>query len=243
MFEDSFFLEYVAPEDVAAIVIEPVLGEGGFVVAPDAFIKEMRRLCDKYGILLIADEIQSGYARTGKLFACEHWSVRPDIIVSAKSVAGGIPIACVTTRKDILDVFKPGELGGTYCGNALAAASSLKILEIMERDDYCEKANHIGHIALKRLYEMKEKYSLIGDVRGKGAMLAIELVKDRAAKEPAKAETKAIIAECIQNGLVVLSAGVRDNCIRFLTPLVITDDQLNAGFDILDKAIAKVTGQ
>lgn len=243
MFEDSFFLEYVAPDQVAAIVLEPILGEGGFVVPPDAFLKEMRRLCDKYGILFIADEIQSGYARTGKMFACEHWSVRPDIIVSAKSVAGGIPVACVTARKDIMESVNPGELGGTYCGNALATASSLKILEIMERDNFCEKANHIGNLTVKRLYELKEKYSLIGDVRGKGAMLAIELVKDRATKEPAKEETKAIIGECIKNGLVVLGAGVRDNCIRFLMPLVITDEQLNAGLDILDKAFEKVTGQ
>jgi len=240
MFEDSFFLEYVAPEQVAAIILEPILGEGGFVVPPDEFIKELRRLCDKYGILLIADEIQAGYARTGKMFACEYWSVRPDIVVSAKSVAGGIPVACVTARKDIMESVKPGELGGTYCGNALATASALKVLEIMERDDYCAKANHIGDITFKRLNEMKDKYSIVGDVRGRGAMLAIELVKDRATKEPAKAESKAIINECMTNGLVVLGAGVRDNNIRFLMPLVITDEQANAGLDILDNAIAKI---
>jgi len=240
MFEDSFFLEYVAPDQVAAIVIEPILGEGGFIVAPDEFMIEMRRLCDKYGILLIDDEIQSGYARTGKMFACEHWSVRPDIIVSAKSVAGGLPVSCVTARKDIMEAFAPGELGGTYCGNALATASSLKILEIMERDNYCDKANHIGEILEKRFDELKGKYSLIGDTRGVGAMRVLEFVKDRDTKEPAKAETKAIIGECMKNGLVVLGCGVRDNCIRFLTPLVITDEQLNAGLDILDKAIAGV---
>lgn len=241
MFEDSFFLEYVAPDQVAAMILEPILGEGGFVVPPDEFLIEMRRLCSKYGILLIDDEIQAGYARTGKMFACEHWSVRPDILVSAKSVAGGIPIACVTARKDIMESVTPGELGGTYCGNALASASALKVLEIMERDDFCKKANHIGGIAMKRLCEMKEKYGIIGDVRGKGAMLAIELVKDGVTKVPAKDETKAIIGECIQNGLVVLGAGVRDNCIRFLMPLVITDEQLHAGMDILDQAIAKIT--
>ena len=242
MFEESFFLEYVAPDQVAAIILEPILGEGGFIVPPDEFLTELRRLCDKYGILLIDDEIQAGYARTGKLFACEYWNIRPDILVSAKSVAGGIPIACVTARKDIMESVSPGELGGTYCGNALAAASALKILEIMERDNFCEKANHVGEIAFTRLLEMKEKYSLIGDVRGRGAMLAIELVKDRVSKEPAKEETKAIIGECIKNGLVVLGAGVRDNCIRFLMPLVITDEQLHAGMDILDRAIAKITG-
>jgi 4-aminobutyrate aminotransferase/(S)-3-amino-2-methylpropionate transaminase len=238
-FEDSYFLEYVAPESVAAIIIEPILGEGGFVIPPDAFLTELRRLCDKYGILLIADEIQTGYARTGKMFACEHWAVRPDIIVSAKSVAGGIPVSCVTARKDIMDSVGPGELGGTYSGNALATASALKVLEIMERDDFCGKAQHIGGIAMARLQQLKEKYPLVGDVRGRGAMLAIEFVKDRTTKEPAKEECKAIIGECMQNGLVVLGSGVRDNNIRFLMPLVITDEQLAAGFDILEAAVKK----
>ena len=201
---------------------------------------EMRRLCDKYGILLIADEIQSGYARTGKMFACEHWSVRPDMVVSAKSVAGGIPVACVTARKDIMESVSPGELGGTYSGNALATASALKSLEIMERDDFCGKAIRIGNITMDRLKEFKGKYGTVGDVRGAGAMLAIEFVKDKTTKEPAKEVTKAIISECMKNGLVVLGAGVRDNCIRLLTPLVIIDEQLNAGLDILDKAIAAV---
>lgn len=240
MFEESFFLEYVAPDEVAAIILEPILGEGGFVIPPDEFLQELRRLCDKYGILLIADEIQTGYARTGKMFACQYWSVRPDIVVSAKSVAGGIPVACVTARKDIMESVKPGELGGTYCGNALATASALKVLEIMERDDFCSKANHIGEITMPRLLEMKNKYSLVGDVRGRGAMMAIEFVKDPGTREPAKEETKKIINECISNGLVVLGAGVRDNNIRFLMPLVITDEQVHAGLDILDKAIEKI---
>lgn len=243
MFEESFFLEYVAPEETAAIILEPILGEGGFIVPPDEFLQEMRRLCDKYGILLIADEIQAGYARTGKMFACEHWSVRPDIVVSAKSVAGGIPVACVTAKKEIMEAVAPGELGGTYCGNALATASALKVLEIMERDDYCAKARHIGDITMTRFQEMKDKYEIIGDARGVGAMLVLEFVEDRKTKEPAKAKTKAIINECIQNGLVVLGAGVRDNCIRFLMPLVITDEQIAAGLDILEKAIRKINAE
>lgn len=243
MFEESYFLEYVDPEQVAAIVMEPVLGEGGFIVPPKEYMTGIRKLCDKYGILLVADEIQAGYARTGKMFACEHWDVRPDIVVSAKSVAGGIPVACVTAKKEIMEIFKPGELGGTYCGNALATASALKVLEIMERDDYCAKARHIGEVCMKRFLEMQEKYDIIGDVRGVGAMQAIEFVKDRETKEPAKDECKAIINECMMNGLVVLGAGVRDNCIRFLLPLVITDEQMNAGLDILEKAIAKIAGK
>lgn len=243
MFEESFFLEYVAPDETAAIILEPVLGEGGFIVPPDEFVQELRRLCDKYGIVLIADEIQSGYARTGKMFACEHWSVRPDMVVSAKSVAGGIPVSCVTAKKEIMESVSPGELGGTYSGNALATASALKVLEIMERDDFCAKARHIGDMTMKRFQEMKEKYQIIGDARGVGAMLVLEFVKDRTTKEPAKTETKAIINECMQHGLVVLGAGVRDNCIRFLMPLVITDEQVNAGLDILEKAIAKIDAE
>jgi 4-aminobutyrate aminotransferase / (S)-3-amino-2-methylpropionate transaminase / 5-aminovalerate transaminase len=243
MFEESFFLEYVAPEQVAAIILEPILGEGGFVIPPNEFIEAMRGLCDKYGIVFIADEIQTGYGRTGKMFASNHWPVKADIIVSAKSVAGGIPIACVTGKAEIMNCVSPGELGGTYCGNALASAAALKVLEIMERDDYPNKANHIGKICMERFAKMQEKYEIIGDVRGRGAMMALEFVKDRTTKEPAKVETKAIIQECWKNGLVVLGAGVRDNNIRFLTPLVITDAQLNAGLDILDKAIAKVTGK
>jgi 4-aminobutyrate aminotransferase/(S)-3-amino-2-methylpropionate transaminase len=243
IFEESYFLEYVAPESVAAIILEPIQGEGGFIIPPDEFVTALRGFCDKYGILLIADEIQTGYARTGKLFACQYWDVRPDIVVSAKSVAGGIPVACVTARKDIMESVHPGELGGTYCGNALATASALKVLEIMERDDYCAKARHIGEIAWARLQELEKKYpAVVGNIRGRGAMLAIEFVKDQKTKEPAKDFTKAVIAECIQNGLVVLGAGVRDNNIRFLMPLVITDEQLSAGFDILDAAIAKVAG-
>jgi len=242
-FEESFFLEYVAPESVAAIILEPIQGEGGFIIPPDAFIIELRRICDKYGIVLVADEIQSGYARTGKMFACEYWSVRPDMIVSAKSVAGGIPVACVTAKKEIMDSVTAGELGGTFCGNALATASALKVLEIMERDNYCEKANHIGEISMKRFNEMASKYNIIGQVRGRGAMMVLEFVKDKISKEPAKVETKAIISECLKNGLVVLGAGVRDNNIRFLMPLVITDEQIVAGLDILEKAIAKVDAE
>ena len=157
MFEESFFLEYVAPDQVAAIIFEPILGEGGFVIPPNEFIEAMRNLCDKYGIVLIADEIQTGYARTGKMFACNHWTVKPDMIVSAKSVAGGIPISCVTAKAEIMNSVSPGEVGGTYCGNALAATSALKILEIMDRDDFPSKANHIGEICMERFLKLQTK--------------------------------------------------------------------------------------
>lgn len=239
---EDFFLEQVAPEDIAAFIIEPLQGEGGFILPPDEYIVKLRSLCDKYGILLICDEVQSGYCRTGKMFASSYWEqfgVYADIITSAKSIAAGLPLSAVTARAEIMDSAQAGGIGGTYCGNPIATTAALKVIEILERDNFEEKACHIGALTLARLNEMKEKYSIIGDVRGRGAMLAIELVKDRATKEPAKEETNKIIEECGQKGLILLNCGVRGNNIRFLMPLVITDEQLMMGLDILEGVIAK----
>ena len=244
-FED-FFLEQVAPEDIAAFILEPVQGEGGFVIPPDEFIVELRRVCDKYGILLIADEIQTGYCRTGKMFATQYWAdkgVYADIVTSAKSMGAGLPISAVTARAEIIGAAQVGGIGGTYCGNPLASTAALKVIEVMEREFFAEKGQHIGKACMKRLKEMKEKHDIIGDIRGLGAMIAIELVKDRETKESAKDETNKIIAECYKNGLVILSAGVRGNVIRFLMPLVVTDKQLEIGLDILEKAIEKVNSE
>ncbi|KZL89318.1 4-aminobutyrate--2-oxoglutarate transaminase [Clostridium magnum] len=239
---DAFFLEQVAPEDVAAFIIEPLQGEGGFVLPPDEYIVQLRKLCDKHGILLICDEVQSGFCRTGKMFASSYWEefgVYADIVTSAKSIAAGLPLSAVTARAEIMNSAQIGGIGGTYSGNPLATTAALKVIEIMERDNFVEKACHIGELTRTRLNEMKEKYELIGDVRGRGAMLALELVKDRTTKEPAKEETNKIVEECFQNGLVTLSCGIRGNVIRFLMPLVTTDEQLLAGLDILERAIAK----
>jgi len=239
---ESFFLEQVAPEDVAAFIIEPLQGEGGFVLPPDEYIVELRKVCDKYGILLICDEVQSGYCRTGKMFAANYWEelgVYPDILTSAKSIAAGLPLSAVTARTEIIDSTQAGGIGGTYAGNPLATTAALKIIEIMERDNFAEKACHIGELTKTRLNEMKEKYEIIGDVRGRGAMVALELVKDRVTKEPAKEEANKIVDECFKNGLIVLNCGIRGNTIRFLMPLVTTDEQLLTGLDILEKAIAK----
>lgn len=244
-FED-FFLEQVAPEDIAAFILEPVQGEGGFVIPPDEFIVELRRVCDKYGILLIADEIQTGYCRTGKMFATQYWAdkgVYADIVTSAKSMGAGLPISAVTARAEIIGAAQVGGIGGTYCGNPLASTAALKVIEVMEREFFAEKGQHIGKACMKRLKEMKEKHDIIGDIRGLGAMIAIELVKDRETKESAKDETNKIIAECYKNGLVILSAGVRGNVIRFLMPLVVTDKQLEIGLDILEKAIEMVNSE
>lgn len=240
---ERFFLENVAPENIAAIIIEPIQGEGGFILPPDEYVKGLRRLCDKYGILLIADEIQSGFCRTGKMFATDYWAemgVYADIVTSAKSIAAGLPLSAVTARSEIIECAQVGGIGGTYCGNPISTAAALKVIEIMERDNYAYKANHIAEISMERFNDMKEKYELIGDVRGRGAMMAIELVRDRKTKEPAKEETKMILRECWKNGLVLLSAGVLGNNIRFLMPLVVTDQQLNIALDILENAVAKV---
>lgn len=242
---EGMFLESVAPEEVAAIILEPIQGEGGFIIPPDAYVKELRRICDKYGILLIADEVQSGFCRTGKMFATNYWEefgVYADIVTSAKSLAGGLPLSAVTARAEIMDASHVGGLGGTYGGNPLAAAAALKIIEIMERDNFADKAKNIGEISVKRLEEMKEKYEIIGDIRARGAMVAVELVTDRKTKEPATDITGKIVKECWQNGLVILSSGVYANNIRFLMPLVVTDEQLNLAFDIIENALKKVCG-
>lgn len=242
---NAFFLEHVDPEEVAAIIIEPVQGEGGFLPVPLEYVAHLRKLCDKHGMLLICDEIQSGYARTGRMFACNYWAeagIYPDIVTSAKSIAAGLPLSTVTARADIMDASQAGGIGGTYCGNPVSTATALKVIEIMERDDYPAKARNINEISMNRMNAMKEKFPIIGDVRALGAMMAMEFVKDRETKEPAKDELKAIIKECNHNGLVVLDAGVRGNNIRFLMPLCLTDEQLNCGLDIIENAIAKVCG-
>ena len=241
---DNFFLEQIAPENIAAVVIEPLQGEGGFVLPPDEYIVELRKVCDKHGILLICDEVQSGYCRSGKMFASGYWAdlgVYPDIVTSAKSIAAGLPLSAVTARAEIIDAAQVGGIGGTFCGNPLATTAALKVIEIMERDNFADKANHIGGMITSRLNKMKEKFSLIGDVRGRGGMVAVELVKDRITKEAAKDETNAIQEECMKNGLVFLNCGIRGNCIRFLVPLVITDDQLVSGLDVLENAFAKIS--
>lgn len=241
---EGFFKNNVAPEEVAAIIIEPVQGEGGFIPLPLEYVKALRQLCDTHGMLLICDEIQTGFCRTGKMFACDYWAeqgVYPDIVTSAKSIAAGLPLSAVTARAEIIDSAQSGGIGGTYGGNPVAVAAAIKVVELLERDDYGAKAEHIGNTTMRRLYDMQATYPLIGDVRGLGAMIAIELVKDAVTKEPAVDETKAIIRHCNQSGLIIIDAGIHGNVIRFLMPLCLTDDQLNAGLDILENAIHQVT--
>lgn len=238
---EDLFEECGAADTVAATVVEPLQGEGGFIPAPLPWIQAVRKICDDNGILLIADEVQSGFCRTGKMFASEYWKevgVQPDIIATAKSIAAGVPLSAIIARDEIMDAVPAGTIGGTYCGNPLACAAALKTIEIMERDHLAERSVEIGKIVTERYQAMQEKYSVIGDVRGMGGMVGIEFVKDSGTKEPAKELTANIIDTCARNGLLVEGAGTYGNVIRFLAPLVITDEQLKAGLDIFEKAVA-----
>ncbi len=238
---EDVFEECGAADTVAAIVVEPLQGEGGFIPAPLEWIQAVRKICDDNGILLIADEVQSGFCRTGKMFASEYWKevgVQPDILATAKSIAAGMPLSAIIARDEIMDAVPKGTIGGTYCGNPLACAAALKTIEIMERDHLAERSVEIGKTVTERYQAMQERYSVIGDVRGMGGMIGIEFVKDNRTKEPAPELTAKIINTCARNGLLVEGAGTYGNVIRFLAPLVITDEQLKAGLDIFEKAVA-----
>ncbi len=238
------FEECAPAEDIAAIVAEPLQGEGGFIPAPIEWVKAVRKICDENGILLIADEVQSGFCRTGRFFASEYWKeagCAPDILTSAKSIAAGLPLSSITASEEIMQSVPKGTIGGTYCGNPLSCASALKVIEIMQRDNLADRACEIGKTVTDRYMSWKEKYSCIGDVRGLGAMIGIEFVKDRTTKEPDAELTSKLVNECAANGLIIESAGVYGNVIRFLAPLVITDEQLEAGLEIFENAIKKLT--
>ena len=226
---------------VAGIVVEPIQGEGGFIIQPPEFLLGLRELCDKHGIVLIADEVQTGFARTGRMFACEHFGLIPDLIATAKSLANGTPLAGVTGRAEIMDSAQDGGLGGTYGGNPLACAAAVKVIEIMEREDLPARSRAIGAQVLERFQSWVGKYALVGDARGLGAMCAIELVKDRNSKDPATAEAAAIFRNALESGLLLMKAGNANNVIRFLGSLAITDDQLTEGLDVLETSIARVS--
>ena len=223
----------VGPKRVAAIVIEPQLGEGGFVPAPFDFMRQLRELCDRNGILLVADEIQTGFGRTGKFFAVEHSGVEPDLITVAKSLAAGFPLSGVVGKAAVMDAPGPGGLGGTYGGNPIACAAGLAVMDVMRDERLPERAARIGSVVEERMRTWAAETELIGDVRGLGAMMGMELVRDRKTKEPADTETAKIIAAAREKGLIALRCGVHHNVIRTLMPLTISDDQLEEGLDIL----------
>ncbi|KIF77018.1 4-aminobutyrate aminotransferase [Streptomyces sp. 150FB] len=230
----------IGAENVAAIIIEPVLGEGGFIEPAKGFLPALAAFAKDNGIVFVADEIQSGFCRTGQWFACENEGIVPDLITTAKGIAGGLPLAAVTGRAEIMDAAHSGGLGGTYGGNPVACAAALGAIETMKELDLPAKAVHIEQIMKPRLAAMQEKYDVIGDVRGRGGMIAIELVKDRTTKEPAPEATAALAKACHTEGLLVLVTGTYGNVLRFLPPLVIGDDLLNEGLDILEQALAGI---
>lgn len=231
----------VEPEEVAALVIEPVQGEGGFLAPPDGFLKLLDKLCRKYGIIFVVDEIQSGMGRTGKIFASEHWNIEPDLITVGKSLAAGLPLSGVIGKEEVMDSLPGGSIGGTYCGNPVACRAGIEVLNIIEERDLLERAVEIGQRVEQRFLEMRERYEVIGDVRGIGAMMGIEFVKDRETKNPAAEITSEVVKECVNNGLLVPSCGIYNNVIRLLLPLVTTDPQLEEGLDVLERSIASVT--
>ena len=230
----------VAPSEVAAIVVEPIQGEGGFVPAPMEFLQGLRRICDKYGIVFVADEVQTGFGRTGAMFAIEHYDVEPDLVVVAKSLASGLPLSGVLGRAEIMDAAKEGSIGGTYCGNPLGLAAANAVFDVIESEKLIERAKALGEVLLKRMKAWQERFDAIGDVRGKGSMLAIELVQSRETKEPAPDLATRVIEESLQRGLLLLKAGLYGNCVRVLTPLVITDDELNEALDVWEEALSAV---
>lgn len=242
----AVFEQCAAADTIAAVVVEPLQGEGGFIPAPIEWIKAVRKICDDNGILLIADEVQSGFCRTGRMFASEYWKeagVEPDIIATAKSIAAGVPLSAIIARAEVMEGVAPGTIGGTYCGNPLACAASLKTIEIMERDHLADRSVEIGKKVTARYKEIQKKYPVVGDVRGLGGMIGIEFVKDPETKEPDAALTADIIQTCAKNGLLVEGAGTYNNVIRFLAPLVITEEQLEAGLDIFEAAVKECSSK
>ena len=238
---EDVFRRYVEAEKVAAVIVEPVLGEGGFVVPPTDYLPKLRELTTRHGILLIADEVQTGFGRTGKLFAVEHAGVVPDILIAAKSIAGGLPLASITGRAEVMDAPGVGGLGGTFGGNPVSLAAAHAVLDLMEKGQLLRRAAAIGGQVSTRFETWRRRFAVVGDVRGLGAMWGLELVKDRASREPAKEATTAVAKRCYEKGLVTITAGTFGNVLRTLMPLVVTDEQLAEGLDILESALREVT--
>jgi 4-aminobutyrate aminotransferase/(S)-3-amino-2-methylpropionate transaminase len=239
-FLKDFFHTYISSEQVAAVIAEPVLGEGGFVAPPKEYFKILHKICQDHGIVLIADEIQTGFGRTGKMFAMEHYEVAPEIIIMAKSMAGGLPLSAVTGKAELMDHPQVGGLGGTYGGNPVACRAGLAVLDVFEKKDLLTRAEKIGQKVLERFKDFQNNHSLVGDVRGLGAMVGLELVMDRKTKEPATALTKQLISLCREKGLLMISAGTHSNIIRPLMPLVITDEQLERGLSIIEDGLSEL---
>ena len=237
---EHLFVTHVQPDRVAAIVVEPVLGEGGFIVPPPDFFRRLREVADRHGILLVVDEIQTGIGRTGRMFAVEHFGVEPDLMTVAKSIAVGLPISAVVGARDLMDALPEGALGGTYVGNPVACEAALAVFDVMAEEGLLGRAAVLGARMLDRFRALQERAPLVGHVRGLGAMVAIELVLDRATKEPAPRETAEVIRRAMRSGVLLLRAGTYNNVIRILTPLVITDPQLDEALEIIEAGVLDV---
>jgi 4-aminobutyrate aminotransferase/(S)-3-amino-2-methylpropionate transaminase len=235
-------MERLGPENIAALVVEPVQGEGGFIVPAPEFLPALKEFCERHGIVFVADEIQTGFGRTGRWFAIEHWGVVPDVVTMAKAMGGGFPIGAVTGRSELMDAIHVGGLGGTFGGNPVSCAAALAAIDQIEREGLVERATRIGGTMRARLEEFQDRFDVVGDVRGVGAMVAMELVTDRATKAPAKEAAARVIEECYTQGAVVLKAGTYDNVIRLLPPLTIDEGLLDEGLGILEKALTSATG-
>jgi 4-aminobutyrate aminotransferase/(S)-3-amino-2-methylpropionate transaminase len=236
----DFFIKQVNPEAVAAVVAEPVQGEGGFIAPPPGYFQELAKICRDNGILFVADEIQSGMGRTGKMFAIEHWGVEPDLITVAKSLAAGMPLAAVVGKAEIMDAVHAWGLGGTYGGNPVACAAGLAVLEVFEEENMLAKSVALGEKLQARFEKWQQQFDIVGEIRGLGAMLGLELVKGKN-REPAADEAKQLTSFCLAKGLMLLSCGSYGNIIRVLAPFVITDEQLEKGFGILEEGLAHIS--
>jgi 4-aminobutyrate aminotransferase/(S)-3-amino-2-methylpropionate transaminase len=234
---EDFFKTQVAAEKVACVVLELVAGEGGFIVAPAEWVTLLVRYCRDHGILLVVDEVQTGFGRTGRMFACEHYGIAPDVITTAKSLAGGLPLSAITGRAEVMDSSHVGGLGGTYTGNPVSCAAALAAIDYIERERLPERAARIGAEVERRFQCFVERFPFVGDARGLGAMRALELVKDRDSKEPDKDRTDRVIRTAYESGLLLVGAGTYGNVIRTLMPLVVSDAELTEGLDVLEKAL------
>ena len=231
-------------ENLAAIIVEPVSGEGGFIPFPDFYLRRLRELCDEHGALLIADEIQTGFGRTGTMFAVEHSGVTPDLLTTSKSLAGGLPLSAVVGRAEVMDSVEPGGLGGTFGGNPVTCAAALAVLQVFEEEKLLSRANAIGERVMAALRDMQQKHpDVIGDVRGRGPMVAMELVKDPESHAPDRERAARVVANALKNGLLLLTAGQQGNVIRTLMPLPITDDELEEGLSIFARAVSETTSR
>lgn len=237
--EDTF-KRVVAAESVAAVIVEPIMGEGGFITPPPEFFPLLGEICRKYGILLIADEVQTGFARTGALFASARLGLDPDLVVMAKSLSGGLPLGAVTGRADIMDTPQVGQLGGTFGGNPVACEAALAVLDVIEKENLCERANLLGQRFRKRAAKWQAQWELLGELRGLGAMQALELVRSRGTRQPADEETRQVSKYCYEQGLVTITAGSYSNVIRLLMPLVVSDTQMDEAMDVLEAGLAQV---